>query len=89
MLAALGAWLGPVLILITFGLGTVLGMFAAIGVMLSSVVTVGVSTTQRKFISAGATASEARRAKRVVPFAVPVALGTAMVLAFLVLKSQM
>jgi prepilin peptidase CpaA len=88
MLAALGAWLGPVLILITFGLGTVLGMIMAIGVMFSSVATVGVSTTQRRFITSHTPASEARRARRVVPFAVPVAVGTVLVLLFLVLRTH-
>jgi prepilin peptidase CpaA len=90
MLAALGAWLGPVLILVTFGLGAVLGMLMAIGVMMSSVLTSGVASTQKQFVGAGGAAAmrgENRKAKRVLPFAVPMAMSTCLVITWMVLKT--
>jgi prepilin peptidase CpaA len=78
MLAALGAWLGPVFILVAFASG--------------------ISGTQRKYLTAGANGShvpadainggKAKKAKRVLPFAIPVAIGTYLTLAWMLLKSQ-
>lgn len=90
MLAALGAWLGPVLILIAFGLGAVTALMMALGVMASSVVSSGISRTQKQFITAGSPASvtgESRKARRVVPFAVPMAIATLLVVAWMFLRA--
>src|SRR5947209_8144160 len=53
MLAALGAWLGPLAILIAFGVGTV---FAAGGMMLvltGSTLSDGFGATKRRYVTAG------------------------------------
>jgi prepilin peptidase CpaA len=90
MLAALGAWLGPVLILVAFGLGAMLAACGAMGVMASSLLCDGFSATRKRYVAAGpATAPPAspRKGKRVLPFAVPMALATWMVLAWMLLRT--
>jgi len=91
MLAALGAWLGPVLILVAFGVGAILGMLMALCVMASSVLTSGILSTQKQFVGAGGAAAmrgEHKKARRVLPFAVPMAAATWMILAWMVLRTQ-
>src|SRR5262245_42139787 len=50
MLAALGAWMGPVWILAAFGLGAFFAAIMAIGLMVMGTFTVGISATQRRFL---------------------------------------
>ncbi|MCI0358359.1 MAG: A24 family peptidase [Planctomycetaceae bacterium] len=94
LLAALGAWMGPVLILVSFGVAAMLAACGAIAIMANSAVTEGFSTARRRYIqsaSGGGTttaASPPRKARRVLPFAVPVAMGAWLVLAWLLLRSQ-
>jgi prepilin peptidase CpaA len=91
MLAALGAWLGPVMILVAFGIGAILGMLMAVGVMLSSVVTSGIMSTQKQYVGAGGAAAmrgENKKARRVLPFAVPMAAATWLILAWMILRTQ-
>lgn len=98
LLAALGAWLGPTLILITFGLATVLAAFAAVTILTASAVSHGYSATRRRYatVTAGTAAAAAaapsipapQKKRRVLPFAVPVAAGTWLVLAWLLLRSM-
>ncbi len=94
MLAALGAWLGPVFILVAFACGAGFASLMAMSLMFGSVVTSGISSTQRKYLTAGAgggtmTADgKAKKAKRVLPFAIPVAIGTWLTLAWMLLRSQ-
>lgn len=91
LLAALGAWLGPVMILPAFGLGAVCALVMAIGLMAANTFTVGISATQRRFLNRGgaATAGSAlRKYKRVLPFAVPVAVGTWLVMAWMLITAQ-
>jgi prepilin peptidase CpaA len=98
MLAALGAWLGPVFILVAFACGAGIAAAMAMSLMVGSVVTSGISGTQRKYLTAGGnggtlTADEVprgqvKKAKRVLPFAIPVAIGTYLTLAWMLLKSQ-
>jgi prepilin peptidase CpaA len=94
LLAALGAWLGPVLILVSFGVAAMLAACGAIAIMTGSAVTEGFSATRRRYIqtanSGGAVSSGSppRKTRRVLPFAVPVAMGTWLVLAWMLLKSQ-
>ncbi len=94
LLAALGTWLGPLLILVSFGVAAMLAACGAMAVMTSSALTDGFSITRRRYIQSanhgGTTAagSPPRKSRRVLPFAVPVAMGTWLVLAWLLLRSQ-
>jgi prepilin peptidase CpaA len=87
MLAALGAWLGPLGILIAFGLGAVVAAVAAIGMMTSTMLWSGYSATRNRYVGASAAASgpSSRRARRILPFAVPMAIGAWLLLAWLLL----
>ncbi len=91
LLAALGSWLGPVLILVSFGGAAVLAACAAIAIMAASAVTHGFSVTRRRYVGAGtgggaATAGSPSKVRRVLPFAVPVAVSTWLVLAWMLLR---
>ena len=93
MLAALGTWLGPVMILMAFGLGAILASVGAIAVLMISTVSVGVSATQRRYVAARADASGSaavsdlpRKPSRVLPFAVPIAMATWLVLVWQLLR---
>jgi prepilin peptidase CpaA len=94
LLAALGAWLGPVFILVTFGTSAMLAACGAITIMTASALTDGFSATRRRYVQAGAGGSSAssgtapRKTRRVLPFAVPVAMATWLVLAWMLLRSQ-
>jgi prepilin peptidase CpaA len=94
LLAALGTWLGPLLILVSFGLAAMLAACGAMAVITSSAITEGFSVTRRRYVqsatSGGSVAEGAkpRKTRRVLPFAVPVAISTWLVLAWLVLRSQ-
>jgi prepilin peptidase CpaA len=92
LLAGLGAWLGPVLILVSFGLAAMLAALTAVIIMSTSLASAGYSRTRRKYVQAGTVDSPASgaplaKARRVLPFAVPVAVSTWLVLAWLVLRS--
>jgi prepilin peptidase CpaA len=87
MLAALGTWLGPVGILVAFGLGAVLAALGMMGVLTYSVLAEGFGLTRRRYLavaSAGGSAvpQAGPRRKRVLPFAVPMAIGTWLYLAW-------
>jgi prepilin peptidase CpaA len=92
MLAALGTWLGPLGILIAFGLGSVLAAFGMVGVLTLSMFSEGFSQTRKRYVAAansGATAtSGARRIRRVLPFAVPMAISTWLVLAWMLIRAS-
>ena len=92
LLAALGTWLGPLMILPAFGLGAICALMMGVMLMVSSTFTSGISATQRRFLNKGgaatATAGTApRKYKRVLPFAVPIAAGTWLVLAWMLIKT--
>ena len=90
LLAALGTWLGPLGILPAFGLGAVCALIMAICLMVANTFTVGISATQRRFLNRGgaATAGSApRKYKRVLPFAVPIAIGSWLVLAWMLITA--
>jgi prepilin peptidase CpaA len=80
MLAALGTWLGPKGILIAFGLGTVMAALGMMAVLTYSVLVEGFGWTRRRYLvaAAGGTATPLAnpRRRRVLPFAVPMAIGT-------------
>jgi prepilin peptidase CpaA len=91
LLAALGTWLGPIGILPAFGLGAACALIMAIILMVVSTFTAGISSTERRFLNRGgaATAGVApRKYKRVLPFAVPVAVGTWLVLAWMLMSDK-
>ena len=66
----------------------------AMAIMTGSALTEGFSITRRRYIqsanngSSAASGSPPRKTRRVLPFAVPVAMGTWLVLAWLLLRSQ-
>jgi prepilin peptidase CpaA len=92
LLAALGTWLGPLMILPAFGLGAICALMMGIMLMVSSTFTSGISATQRRFLNKGDAAAATagsipRKYKRVLPFAVPIAVGTWLVLAWMLIKT--
>lgn len=95
LLAALGTWLGPLMILPAFGLGAVCALIMGIMLMVSSTFTSGISVTQRRFLNkggattatAGSAGSAPRKYRRVLPFAVPVAIGTWLILAWMLISA--
>jgi prepilin peptidase CpaA len=94
MLAALGAWLGPVLLLMSFGLAAILAAVGATLVIATSTMSSGIVATQDRYIRAGNGAALAghnppRKLRRVLPFAVPVAISTWLVLGWLILRGMM
>jgi len=93
MLAALGAWLGPVGILVAFGLGSVLAAGGMMIVLTSSMLTEGFSRTRGRYVSAGAvavasSATPRKNVRRVLPFAVPMAISTWLILGWMMLKAM-
>lgn len=92
LLAALGAWLGPLVILAVFGLSAVLAACMAACVMIGAMFTDGITAARSRCLNldhGGTAAAAAPRAKprRVVPFAVPIAVSTLVVLAMQVIQS--
>jgi prepilin peptidase CpaA len=92
LLAALGAWLGPLMILAVFGASAVLAACMAAAVMVSSSLTHGFSAARGRYLNlnhGGAATAAAPRAKprRVIPFAVPIAISTLAILAMMVIQS--
>ena len=95
LMGALGAWLGPIPILIVFALST---MFVVLGMVFTAfweLCTHGYSHVRRRYVPAATlgtgavtTAREAQRRKnrRILPYALPVALGTWVFLALKLLE---
>ena len=85
LLAALGAWLGPLLVLVAFAVSTLLASSMALAILIWHTFNKGVSSTKRRYLAAAGTTQHprARKKKRVLPFAVPVALSTWAVLLWL------
>jgi len=92
MLAALGTWLGPLSILIAFAGGAMTAAVMALSLIACGAVNEGILKTQRRYVNAGGGTTGAdgapRKVRRVLPFAVPVAISTVCVLAWMLLKSQ-
>ncbi|MBX7073880.1 MAG: A24 family peptidase [Pirellulales bacterium] len=87
LLAALGAWLGPKLTLVAFAVSIGLAALLAIGMLIYVAVDKGVLQMQRRIGPPQPIMSyPARRVEhRLLPFAVPVALGAWLILAWSVL----
>jgi prepilin peptidase CpaA len=91
LLAALGTWLGPIFILPAFGLGAFCALIMAIVLMVANTFTAGISSTQRRFLNKGGAATAGtlhRKYKRVLPFAVPIAVGTWLLLAWMLISGK-
>jgi len=89
MLAALGAWMGPLGVLVAFGLGAVLAAFGMVGVLTLSMLSEGFSQTRKRYVAAAAVGTAAtgpRKVRRVLPFAVPMAISTWLVLAWMMTR---
>jgi prepilin peptidase CpaA len=92
LLAALGVWLGPLAILAVFGISAVLAACMAATAMVASSVTLGITAARSRCLNldhGGAAAATTPRAKprRAVSFAVPIAIGTLVVLAMLMIQA--
>jgi prepilin peptidase CpaA len=89
MLAALGAWLGPVWILVAFGMGSILAAFGMVAVMTMSTLAHGFSSTRKRYVAAASAnnSTEALKARRVLPFALPMALATWLLLAWMLVAT--
>jgi prepilin peptidase CpaA len=86
LLAALGAWLGPLYLLVAFGLSMAAGSLLAIATMSWFAAQRGVVQAQRRFLHRTQRTADGarRRPARALPFAVPVALASWAVVAWLV-----
>jgi prepilin peptidase CpaA len=87
LLAALGAWLGPRLILIAFSVSIGAAAILAVGVLAYVACTSGLATSQRRFLQSRQPATPTR-ALRVLPFAVPVAMSTWLVLFWVISRGS-
>ena len=79
LLAALGAWLGPKLLLFSFAGGVFVAAAMALCMLMYSALTAGVIKTKKDFLTApseGGDSKKKKAKKRAVPFAVPVAIST-------------
>lgn len=83
LLAALGAWLGPVYVLFAFGLAIAFAAMCAAGVIAWTTISRGLSGTRRR-LNLDGPANRPRR--RLLPFAVPVAGAAWCVLAWIAAK---
>ena len=86
LLAALGAWLGPKCVLAAFAVSTIFAALAALVVMIHSGTTRGVFKTKDRFSGTRRSTGKSgqKRRARTIPFAVPVAVSTWTVLAWLI-----
>lgn len=91
LLAALGAWMGPLTILTVFGASAVLAAVMAAAVMVSGTFTSGIHVTRRRYLDhqGAAAAGTLCKPRRVIPFAIPVAASTIAVLAVMLLKASL
>ena len=92
LLAALGAWLGPWWLFVAFALSMVIACTLAVAVLLRNVATRGVGKAKKKFSDAldlNSDVGKKRRSRRILPFAVPVALGTWIALTCIVIKGHL
>ena len=92
LLAALGAWLGPFLILVVFAGAVMTAAFMAISIMTYTALSLGISSTKERYLATAgaghASSSNQPRPthKRVLPFAVPIAISTWCVLGWLLMN---
>lgn len=90
LMGALGAWLGTWLILQVFFVSTLFVILGSVGVLAWAMVTAGMERTKQRYLKnqasgkpSSTTAEDARVRRRLMPYGVPVALATWVVLAWL------
>ncbi len=94
LLASLGVWLGPLMILLAFGGSAVVAALMATVVMFVNTMQNGIMSTRRRYLATGGngqvtverTGLENTKKRRVLPFAVPVAISTWALLAWMLLR---
>jgi len=87
LLAALGAWFGTQGLLVAFVFAALIASVIALSVIVGSVFRRGVSKTSRRYVAARRPTGKHRRPQpRVIPFAVPVAMSTYLVLTWMVVR---
>jgi len=87
LLAALGAWLGPMMVLAAFGVSVLAAAVIAMITLFASSCTSGVAATKKKYLALGRRIGGQKRGiSRILPFAVPVAVSTWGVLAYVVIQ---
>jgi prepilin peptidase CpaA len=93
LLAALGTWLGPVYILFAFVGAIFVAAFLAMGIMAYTALSVGIAGTKEQYLATAGMNSNLpanktkTKAKRVLPFAVPIAISTGLLMAWLMLRN--
>jgi prepilin peptidase CpaA len=95
LLAALGMWLGPLFILVAFGGSALIAAATAMVVMAINTLQHGIMSTRRRYLAVGQSGNVSlheeplhnAKKRRVLPFAVPVAMSTWLVLAWMLLNS--
>jgi len=95
LLAALGTWLGPLMILVAFGGSTLIAAATAIVVLAGNTLQYGISSTRRRYLAVGQSANvslaqdplQSAKKRRVLPYAVPVAMSTWLLLAWMLLHN--
>lgn len=95
LLAALGVWLGPLMILIAFGGSALIAATVAAGILCSNTMQNGIMSTRRRYLAVGQSGNvsmpqnglEGAKKRRVLPFAVPVAISTWLLLAWMLLQT--
>lgn len=95
LLASLGVWLGPLMILLAFGGGAITAAVMAAAVMIVNTMQNGIMSTRRRYLATGGggnvsldhqTPLEQAKKRRVLPFAVPMAISTWVLLAWMLLR---
>lgn len=91
LLAALGAWLGPKLLLFSFAGSVFFAAVMALAMLIYSALTAGVMKTKKDFLVPPSDKKDTKKRKpkkRAVPFAVPVAVSTWLLLAWKLLADM-
>jgi len=83
LLAALGSWLGPYWILVALAAGTI---FAALLALVMLVMGKSVAWQPKPLVTLGSHKSRNLRSKRALPFAIPLALGTWMMMGLFLVR---
>jgi prepilin peptidase CpaA len=91
MLAGLGAWLGPWWVMIALAMGAVLGCVMSLMVLTYAATSIGIGATKRQYNIAGAGVADGRprKIRRALPFVVPIAISTWLVMGYWILKYAM
>ena len=95
LMAAIGAWFGPKLVLCVWMASMAFALCMETAVLIYVAVTHGITAAKSRYLSQDQTSKSKQRSnippkpvrKRVVPYAVPVALGSWIVLVYLVLQN--